>query len=72
MSPYMVPENHQEIFSTQWNQGEILVYFGTIYMEHPVIAKETEKRMKMREKKMKEVGQDSSPAPTTPNLFCWV
>ena len=36
MSPYMVPENHQEIFSTQWNQGEILVYFGTIYMEHPV------------------------------------
>ena len=36
MSPYMVPENHQEIFSSQWNHGEILAYFGTIYMEHPV------------------------------------
>ena len=35
-----------------------------------LIAKETEKRMNMRENKMKEVGQDSSPAPTTPNLFC--
>ena len=36
MSAYMVQENHQENISTQLNQCKILVYFGTIYMEHPV------------------------------------
>ena len=37
MSACMVQENHQEKISTQLNQCEILVFFGTIYMEHPVV-----------------------------------
>ena len=36
MSTKMVQENHEDNFNTQWYQYEILVYFGTIYMEHPV------------------------------------
>ena len=36
MSTKMVQENHEDNINTQWNQCEILVYFGTIYMEHPV------------------------------------
>ena len=36
MSTKMVQENHEDNINTQWNQCEILVYFGSIYTEHPV------------------------------------
>ena len=36
MSTKMVQENHEDNFNTQWYKYKILVYFGTIYMEHPV------------------------------------
>ena len=36
MSTKMVLENHEDNINTQWNQCEILVYFGSIYTEHPV------------------------------------
>ena len=34
MSTKMVQENHEDNINTQWNQCEILVYFGTIYGSH--------------------------------------
>ena len=67
-------ENMEHLMNCEM-YGEKVTDWENIYLndrrKQVYIAIETDKRMKIRESKIQEVGQDSSPAPTTPNIvFC--